>query len=414
MGSRRRSRSRPPLPLSAAIALGALCLTGCIADKKDLPKAKQQEPKNQPEPRCFKKGGVLDRDLTLTRECSPYVLDAGIDVINDATLTIEPGVELRFRDGDWLEIGATGRPGRLVARGTPERPIVLTADDPDITRPSSPEKAPTWFGVWFHSGTLPGSVLTNAIISQGGGVNGFLKPPLAQGCLTLTGVKPGALELDQLQARNCLVGALVMSESAVKLGTLSFEDSPAGFVSDAQSLGSIILPVAYRGVAQNVITGGTVSSDAEWVPQDVPFFVSGTVQVGGNSSPTLALSPGLELRFDKGVALEVGTRAPGGIKAKGTAKAPVTLTASSADAPWRGLTLGPQTTEGSALDGVELSNSAGDAGVSVLSAKGRVSIKGSSFSNNGTDVLVGCNAKPALAGDRYRSAKGVVHKAPCP
>jgi hypothetical protein len=414
MGSRRRSRSRPSLPLCSAVALGALCLTGCVADEKDQPQAKQQEGKSEPKPRCFEKGGVLAHDLTLTRECSPYVLDAGIDVINNATLTIEPGVEVRFRDGNWLEIGATGRPGRLVARGTPERPIVLTTDHPDIARPGSPEKAPTWFGVWFHSGTLPGSVLTNAIISQGGGVNGFLKPPLAQGCLTLTGVKPGALELDQLQARNCRVGALVMSESAAKVGALSFEDSPAGLVSDAQSLGSITLPVAYRGVAQNIITGGTVTSDAEWVPQDAPFFVSGTIQVGGESSPTLALGPGLALRFDKGVALEVGTRAPGGIKANGTPKAPVTLTANSADAPWRGLTLGAQTTEGSGLDSVELSNSAGEAGISVLSAKGRVSIKGSSFSNNGTDVLVGCGAKPTLVGDRYRSAKGVVQKAPCP
>lgn len=361
----------------------------------------------------MKKGGIITSDTTLTRSCSPYVLDAGIDVINAATLTIEAGVEVRFHDGDWLEIGATGRPGRLIARGTPEQPIVLTSDDGDVTRPYAAGKPPSWFGVWFHSGTLEGSVLTHAIIDQAGGVNAHIKPALSHGCITLTGVKAGALQLDQLQARNCLIGAFVMSESHVKAGTLAFEDSPAGFVVDAESASAIINPASYRGVSQNVITGGAVRDEAEWVPQDVPFVVTGNVVVGGESNPTLALSPGLELRFDSGAALEVGTKAPGALRAKGTARAPVTLTSSNPDAPWRGLTFGALTSENSALEFVELSNTGGDAGVSVLTPPGRVAIRNSSFANNKSDVLVGCGAKPRVTNARYRSPKGLTQKSPC-
>lgn len=364
-------------------------------------------------PQCMKKGGIITSDTKLSKSCSPYVLDAGIDVINGATLTIEAGVEVRFRDGDWLEIGATGRPGRLIARGTAEQPIVLTSDDGDITRPYQAGKPPSWFGVWFHSGTLEGSVLTHAIIDQAGGVNAHIKPALSQGCITLTGVKPGVLELDQLQARNCLIGAFLMTDSHVKAGALSFEDSPAGFVVDADSAGAIIAPAAFRNVSQNVITGGSVSEEAEWVPQDVPFAVTGSVMVGGAKNPTLALSPGLELRFASGAALEVGTRAPGALRAKGTARAPVTLTSSTPDAPWAGLTFGTQTSENSSLDFVELSNTAGDAGVSVLTAPGRVTIKNSSFANNKSDVLVGCDAKPTVSNARYRSPKGLTRKSPC-
>lgn len=398
------------------------CAVGCIGDKKSEGTAAPAEPPPAPsvaaqgepaQPGCMKKGGIITRDTTLVKSCSPYVLDAGIDVINGATLTIEAGVEVRFRDGDWLEIGATGRPGRLIARGTPEQPIVLTSDDGDVTRPFAAGKPPSWFGVWFHSGTLEGSVLTNAIISGGGGVNAHIKPPLSQGCITLTGVKPGALELDQLQAQNCLIGAFLMTESHVKAGTLTFEDSPAGFVVDAESAGAIILPASYRGVSQNVITGGSVREDTEWAPQEVPFVVTGTLVVGGASNPTLGLSPGLELRFDATAGLEVGTKAPGALRAKGTARAPVTLTSSNPDAPWRGLTFGAQTSENSALDFVELSNTGGDAGVSVLTPPGRVAIRNSSFANNKSDLLVGCDAKPTVSNARYRSAKGLTHKSPC-
>jgi hypothetical protein len=425
MAPRERSPRTLPRRPGAALAFAAaeaLLAAGCISDDKSdgatpppkPPAAKSGATTAAPaEPTCMKKGGIITTDTKLIKSCSPYVLDAGIDVINGATLTIEAGVEVRFRDGDWLEIGATGRPGRLVARGTPEQPIVLTSDDGDITKPYAPGKPPSWFGVWFHSGTLEGTVLTNAIIDQGGGVNAHIKPALSQGCITLTGVKRGALELDNIQARNCLIGAMLLSDSHFKGGTLSFEDSPAGFVVDAESMGSIILPAAYRGVSQNIVTGGGVHDDAEWVPQDVPFVVTGDVNVGGPAEPTLALSPGLELRFAKDVALEVGTSAAGALKAKGTARAPVTLTAASPDAPWRGLTFGPSTGEDSSLDFVELSNTAGEAGVSVLTSPGRVTIRNASFSSNKTDVLVGCNAKPTLSNARYRSPKGLTHKSPC-
>jgi hypothetical protein len=418
-----RSPQRSPRKISAALAFaaaaGAPCAAGCIGEKKgegaapasDAPPAQSAPAASVPA--CMKKGGIITRDTTLQKSCSPYVLDAGIDVINGATLTIEAGVEVRFHDGDWLEIGATGRPGRLIARGTAEQPIVLTSDDGDITRPYMAGKPPSWFGVWFHSGTLEGSVLTHAIIDQAGGVNAHIKPALSQGCITLTGVKPGVLELDQLQARNCLIGALVMSESRVKAGALSFEDSPAGFVVDADSAGAVITPATYRNVSQNVITGGAVREEGEWVPQDVPFVVTGSVVVGGASNPTLALSPGLELRFAPGAALEVGTRAPGALRAKGTARAPVTLTSAAPDARWGGLTFGAQTSESSSLDFVELSNTGGDAGVSVLTPPGRVTIKNSSFANNKSDVLVGCDARPTVSNARYRSPQGLTRKSPC-
>jgi hypothetical protein len=392
-----------------------LCATRCTREKMEAgpaPVARDtNEPRTEPAvPECMKRGGPIERDTTLTRACSPYLLTGGIDVIKGATLTIEAGVEVRFEDGDWLEIGATGRPGRLIARGTPEQPIVLHAADPDITHPKAPNKPATWFGVWFHSGTLEGSVLSHAVISQGGGVNAHLKPPLAQGCITLTGVRPGVLQLDHIQTRNCLIGAFVMSESHARATDLTFEDSPAGFVADAQSIGTLTAAAVYRNVSQNIITGGDVATDASWVSQGVPYVVQGDVRVGGVANPTLTLQPGIALQFANGIALSIGATEPGRLNAHGTAAARVAFTSNVAGGGWKGITFDAQTSDGSALDFADVSHATGDAAVSILTQPGHVSTRNTRFANNSADVVIGCNANPALKNNEYRSEKKLVRR----
>jgi hypothetical protein len=100
------------------------------------------------------------------------------------------------------------------------------------------------------------------------------------------------------------------------------------------------------------------------------------------------------------------------MKAKGTATTPVTLTTSLAGERWQGVTFGAHAGE-SSFSFVELSYTSGAAGLSVLTAPGHLTIRDSAFSNNATDVLVGCNARPTLSNDRYRSSKGLVNKT-CP
>lgn len=414
--ARRGARSaRHGGALALAVGLIAGCMGDVKSDKRESAEGTtKQAVRAAPGSDCMRRGGAITLDVTLTRACSPYTLEGGIDVINGATLTIEPGVEIRFHDGDWLEIGATGRPGRLVARGTPDAPIVITAADPDTSRPERPGKPPSWLGLWFHSGTLPGSVLTHAVIRKGGGENAHIKPPLPQGCITLTGVAAGALELDHVEARECLLGAFLMSESAMRAGSLTFVDSPAGFVVDAASMRSLIAPATYRGVTHNVITGGEVREDAEWVPQDVPFVVRGRVHVGDADGASLALSPGLELRFQPDTELAVGVSGEGRLIAKGTAKSPVKLASSGPDATWRGLVFGERTAQGSALEHVEIGGTSGDGALRVLTQPGRVSLEGVTFADNAVDLLVGCGAAPKVANARYGSKKGLVEQSPCP
>ncbi len=64
---------------------------------------------------------------------SPYIVTDDIVVFPDASLTIAPGVEVRFQSGTMLEL----RAGDLYANGTQNDPILLTLDatDPASTAP---------------------------------------------------------------------------------------------------------------------------------------------------------------------------------------------------------------------------------------------------------------------------------------
>src|SRR4051794_11674671 len=57
-------------------------------------------------PDCKFGGRRLHEDLTFVKSCGPYTLKGGIDILTNVTVTIEPGVEVRFAAGDWLEVAA--------------------------------------------------------------------------------------------------------------------------------------------------------------------------------------------------------------------------------------------------------------------------------------------------------------------
>jgi parallel beta-helix repeat protein len=67
-------------------------------------------------------GGVIT-DTTWTAAGSPYIVTAPITLTAGYTLTIEPGVEVRFDTGAYLRVE-----GLLIARGLTTQPITLTAN----------------------------------------------------------------------------------------------------------------------------------------------------------------------------------------------------------------------------------------------------------------------------------------------
>lgn len=67
-------------------------------------------------------GSDIPEDTTWTKAGSPYLVQGGMTIDGNATLSIEPGVVVQFDSGGWLDV-----PGRLLANGTSDEPVTFTS-----------------------------------------------------------------------------------------------------------------------------------------------------------------------------------------------------------------------------------------------------------------------------------------------
>ncbi|MFH2048658.1 MAG: putative Ig domain-containing protein [bacterium] len=121
-------------------------------------------------------GGTISSNTTLTLAGSPYIITTDIEIgkyRDSCTLTIEPGVELRFEPGTQIRVGWNSAGyvcrGRLIADGTPENRIIFTSN-------SSDPQPGDWNGIYFTSYsyyTLPDQISHCDIMYAGGGNYGI-------------------------------------------------------------------------------------------------------------------------------------------------------------------------------------------------------------------------------------------------
>ena len=78
---------------------------------------------NVPKARADDVGGPIDTDTTWTLAGSPYIVVSPVLVMEGVTLTIEPGVTVRFNSHKALPVY-----GELIAIGTSENPITFTSN----------------------------------------------------------------------------------------------------------------------------------------------------------------------------------------------------------------------------------------------------------------------------------------------
>ncbi|MCB9495286.1 MAG: cadherin-like beta sandwich domain-containing protein [Fibrobacteria bacterium] len=109
--------------------------------------------------------GTISSDRVLTLAGSPYLVDGTVTVKADATLSIEPGVRVKFNAGTGLRI----EKGTLKALGTPADPIVFTK-----------AQAGNWAYLYFDTTAVSatydasgaysgGSILRNCLVEYSGG-----------------------------------------------------------------------------------------------------------------------------------------------------------------------------------------------------------------------------------------------------
>ena len=270
----------------------------------------------------------LSQDLTLQALNVPYWMNGDLYIGGDSTptLTIEAGAEIRFSSrGLYIAEG-----GVLAATGTEGDPVVFTSNH------SAPSPG-DWTGIHFldgSSGTLQyahmkyattgvqihasdASVLDTTIeYSSSYGVKLERGTPLG-------GDLPTRFEGNSITAGNSYSVYAAVDRATLLDGSNSFTGNGSDQV--------FLLTNAHNSLTE------PLSQDLTLQALNVPYWMNGDLYIGGDSTPTLTIEAGAEIRFSsRGLYIAEG----GVLAATGTEGDPVVFTSNhSAPSPgdWTGI-----------------------------------------------------------------------------
>jgi len=348
-------------------------------------------------------------DTTWTVAGSPYVVTCNM-VLAGPTLTIQPGVIVKFAAGAGITFGFSGIPGGLVAQGTASSPIVFTSNlaapapgdwrglEIEATTSatvldhvaveyggSGPRDANVWIGT-------AGTPVRNSTIqfSDGDGIGGNGIPILEDNRIR-NNASHGIFLSAPINQNRPTVQRNVIQENGSYPMHLEFVSFPLTLAGNSY-IGNAI---------QAIEIGGGNSPWAVSIPNEsLPYVVTSTLQMNNGffsgQVPSLTLVPGVTLKFNPGTGLDIGGNPAFGtladLVAQGTAAQPITLTSASAGpAPgqWNGINL-VGSTSATLLDHVVVEYAGAgvqDAGITVGSVNGPIIRNSTIRSSDGRGVV---------------------------
>ena len=381
-------------------------------------------------------GGDLGRDLTLPNESLPYHVTSSVTVnalqtIGTITLTIEAGTVLKFAANTGLTFGylLTAFYGVLIAQGTADQPIVLTANS------ASPTPG-FWNGLNFAH-TLSATLLDHVTIEYGGADtnnanihvasstptirNSTIQQSSGRG-ITTVGYCTVFLDGNRI-ANNTTYGAYLGSNSASQKPTLTGNifDANGGFPLHLESVNfpSQLADNTYsdNGVQAIELAGGNVNNQTITIPEDgIPYVVTSSIVANNGVTPTttLTIQPGVTMKFAPNTGLVIGEDGPsfpGVLIAQGTSTQPITFTTNETDpAPgqWNGINLNG-TTSSSVLDYCVIEYGGADTNnTNIRLASSSVPIQNSAIrSSDGYGIYVtGSGVMPTLTNNVFEANGG--------
>jgi hypothetical protein len=230
-----------------------------------------------------------------------------------------------FGDSAALRVGV-GQPGGLRAEGTYGR-IVFA--------PLAASPGPgNWCGIEFWEKTDPVRTILNYCRIEGAGAGNTAAITCYSVAVSITNTR--------------IVGNSGNGIYCYNTGFTRFENDTitgcAGFPLHiaAQHVSTIGNGNSFTGNTNHdgiEVIGGTITKDAQFRRQDVPYLIRDSIDVGSALEPALIIESGVELRFDPGTALTIGRAAPARIQAIGYPDS-ITFTAPLAQpGAWHGLEL---------------------------------------------------------------------------
>jgi hypothetical protein len=359
-------------------------------------------------------GGSVTSDRTLTKACSPYSIRSDIDVSSNATLTIEPGVTVRFAPDTNLSIGYSSA-AKLTAVGTAADPITLTSSN-------ATPGAGDWAGVQLWSNTMNSTALGYLTMDYCGS-NG-------DACLAASGVKPNRVTVDHVTFAHVGAGSDGILErdtdSNFVISNCVFNDIPATPTQQyaisvyAPSFLGIDSTNTFNGNATVQLLGGTVSTVAAWKNIGTTVAVTADLNVAGTTAPTLTLAAGSTFKFAIDTGIHIGYANPGKLVAVGTPTSKLTFTslaASPGPGDWNGITVWYASSATISYATISYAGADSmDGAVSVISDNDTLAIQNSTVAYSGTygiGIPCGSTATVTNTGNTFTSnASGNVGPGP--
>ena len=158
---------------------------------------------NNPDQIAFSVG--INNNYTLRYVGIPYFFVDGVQVTDGATLTIEPGVEVRFNKDALTpgliigEGGSDGTSGKLIAQGTATQKIIFTSNE------VSPQPG-DWYNIFFRSTASDESIIEHAILEYGGFsgiIRTYSSSPTIRNCIIRNGADIGINLQDSIAEVSC-------------------------------------------------------------------------------------------------------------------------------------------------------------------------------------------------------------------
>ncbi|MEO0068095.1 MAG: right-handed parallel beta-helix repeat-containing protein [candidate division WOR-3 bacterium] len=242
--------------------------------------------------------GRIAADETWTKDKDPHYVIGDLEV--EATLTIAPGARVLIAPGVKITVGNFSS-GAIRAEGGANAFIRFS--------PMVPESS--WSGIKFLSKTDKTKCrFLNCLFENGGKDGATLMLNNAwiavEGCSITTSAGSGVL---------CQGGGFTGFANNVITGCRGFP-----IVLDAEAAGTLGSGNRLRGNGFDFvqITGGTVGRSQTYHNHGIPYYVSATVTVAGDSLPKLTIAPECTLKFADSAKLRVGVGKPGALTADGT------------------------------------------------------------------------------------------------
>jgi hypothetical protein len=249
--------------------------------------------------------GNITGNVIWTPAGNPYTVTGNVTLVNGATLTIQPGVQVRFDQYRGLTVYGT-----LNALGTSAQPILFTANT------ATPQ--PGWWGGIYIRDAAARATFDYATIEYGGynlagNIEIYYQPVVT--------VTHSIIRNSSGDGINATSGGVAHVSDTTLQGNggyaLNYEDGSV----DPQLAN---LTITGNGVNAVAFGAGTLGGTRRWKNLGVPYIFTGNQTLAQDA--VLTVDPGVQIRFDQYRGLTVY----GTLNALGTSAQPILFTANTA------------------------------------------------------------------------------------